>query len=71
MPPSAKKSATRASTENKWFEWLIVDKPLAADESSLRGRVGAPIRWDAHVRGSARTRAVIPGHGRALWTMHG
>ena len=47
MAPSARKSATRASTESSRSEWLVVDKPLAADESSLRGRVGAPIRWDA------------------------
>ena len=61
MPPSARASATRSSTQSTKSEWLIVDKHLAAEESSLRGRVGAPIRWDAHQRGSARTRAVILG----------
>ena len=61
MAPSARRSATRASTQGKRSEWLVVDKHLAAEESSLRGRVGAPIRRDAHERGSARTRAVILG----------
>ena len=61
MAPSARKSATRAATQSTRSEWLIVDKHLAMEESSLRGRVGAPIRWDAHERGSARTRAIILG----------
>ena len=61
MAPSARKSATRAATQSTRSEWLIIDKHLAMEESSLRGRVGAPIRWDAHERGSARTRAIILG----------
>ena len=36
MAPSARKSATRASTETKRSEWLIVDKPLAEMSDSRR-----------------------------------